>query len=295
MALRTFPANTHDKNLFYRVNRGSRMRPQRMDTGVPQKFGEADNYHSYASPTHPLPPEKGGDRSAHYVMLREGLLPKVPTFRRRIFTDFDPETRIDESIPMTREERQQDKLVQGVKDIAQVLKDYTDRGDVSFRQKVSASHQALRSLLEKHNVSVKDSKIDALTPAQVKHIFEDLERKFASGEDMDASEVERAIAEIMEKEAEHKHEEKKMTIKEEEEEEDYDTDATEDLPLEDLGGEEREEKVPRRQQEEGGFGLNPDGTLKPGYFRYADNPANRRLGRAGKVYRRRGRARAISF
>lgn len=49
-----------------------------------------------------------------------------------------------------------------------------------------------------------------------------------------------------------------------------------------------EEGDPQRDaRTEGEYGIDPlTGELKPGYYRYADNPANVRLRRAGKVYKR---------
>ena len=216
MAVRSFPANVSDKNLFFHVNRGARINPQEKSYGVPKRFSEPSPYHSHVVPAHPLarPPKRGGDASAHYRLLRRGLLPKVPTFKRRVFTDFDPETRIEESIPRTREERQQDKLVKGVSDISSAFSEFVSRPDVPYRQKVQASHKAMTTLFEKYNVPfagrVKDL-TDALKPEEVTHIFERLVAKFSGMPDVDAVDAgvaERLIIETLEGERghEHKHE-----------------------------------------------------------------------------------------
>lgn len=48
-----------------------------------------------------------------------------------------------------------------------------------------------------------------------------------------------------------------------------------------------EASLPSPVQLQGVYGIDlATGELKPGYLRYADNPANRRIGRAGKVYKR---------
>ena len=208
----TFPSNTSDANLFFHVNRTSRLKPQTRDYGVPKRFGEPSPYTSYAAPVHPLPREQRGDKSAHYRMLRKGLLPKVPTFRRRIFTDFDPQTRIEESIPRTREERQSDKLVSGVSAIAEALGNFLGKANVPYKTQVQASQTAMRTLLEKYNVSMGgriNALVNQMTPEQVTHIFDDLESKFERGE-IDAAEAERIITKTIEGESkhEHKHEEK---------------------------------------------------------------------------------------
>lgn len=219
--------HTHDPNIFVHMNSSRRMEPMRRTGCCPADFGyspAAPRGQFYRNPDNLQSPQAGleisekgdeprggGDQSLHYRMLRKGLLTNVPTFRRRIYTDLDPLTRIEESIPRTREERQQAKLVQGVIKIAKVLNNFMGQ-PASYSDKVKASQTALRALLENHNVpmgGVMNELIDQMTPAQVKHVLDDVKSELEHGE-IDASEAQIIIKAAIKKEAEgdeHKHDE----------------------------------------------------------------------------------------
>ena len=207
----TYSRRQGDKNLFYQVNRGRQMKNMTQDYNVPQRFSEPSPYNSYAVPIHPLPKERGGDASAHYRMLRKGLLPEEPTHRRRIYIDLDPETRIEETLPTTREERQQDKIVSGIAKLSASLNEFLGKSNVPYRQKVQASQTALRAMLENYNVPMGDEinkLINQMTPAHVKDIFGNLEGKL-DRQDINTSEAERLIRDTITKEAKHVHKEER--------------------------------------------------------------------------------------
>lgn len=214
----TYSRTQGDRNLFYHTNRGAQMKPLKQSENVPRKFGETSLYHNDAEQAHPLAKERGGDRSAHYRLLRLGVLPETPTFRRRIYTDMDPLTRIEESIPITREERKTDQLVKGVADISSSMKTFLEKSGTSFEERQQAAQLALRTMLERYNVPMEDLLpiIANFSPRQAVDLFDDLERRFER-EGIDTTDAERIIKDQIKIEAEHKHEEKKMVITEEEE------------------------------------------------------------------------------
>ncbi len=210
MAQSTYLRQPTDHNLFFHVNRAAPMRRLEPDWNVPERVSETSLYHSTTPQIQPLPLERQGDRSLHYRMLRQGLLPEQPTLRRRIYTDMDPLTRIEESIPITREERQQDKLVKGVSDIASALEAFLGKSGSSAVQRQRAVQTALKTLFERYNVPMGDSErkiLEQFSPAQATDMLERLEDKLEEAED--ATEAERIIKDEVKKEAKHEHKEEK--------------------------------------------------------------------------------------